>query len=200
MRVSVRGLALAGVVGLLSTAGVSAAQEAQNYEQLRKQHDDALRELRAAQERKNQLSAENEDLRKQLAAGKAELEELRRTDADSAERGYYLRAHYMAWKAYANRRPEVLSAWRAYLQNDVLLAPADPTDVIDPDWPISAWRPAPRERVTTAPTTAPVTQPATAPATEPATTNPATTSPSTTLPIPTAPLTAPTTRPATVPS
>src|SRR5215203_3502348 len=95
---------------LALTAGLAwpaAPARGQDAEQWKKMYEGVIEQLKAAQERKNQLAAENEKLvqqleaiKKELAAAKVRVDELSRTDAGHAEKTYFLRAHYMAWQAF----------------------------------------------------------------------------------------------------
>src|SRR4029453_6807726 len=88
--------AVALTVGLAG-ATLALAQDASNPEQLKKLYDDALAQLKAAQDRKNELATQNEqltakvaDLQKQLDQAKTEMLELKRQDAENAEKNFYL--------------------------------------------------------------------------------------------------------------
>ena len=184
-------ITMAAVFGLGQPA--AAAQDTPNPEQLKKMYDDALVQLKAAQERKNQLAAENEKLaaevaglKKQVDQMQGRMEELKRTDADHAEKTFFLRSHYAAWQAFVRRYPEMMVRWKVYIEADFPVVPTPAIDALDPGWPTglrSVTRPA------TIPTTGPATAPATAPAPQPASQPPAT-----------QPATAPTTPPSTGPS
>ena len=164
---------VAGLAGA-TAAGPARAQENPNPEQMRKMYDDALQQLKAAQERKNQLAAENEKLGKQveamqkdLAAAHGRVEELKRADAEHAERTFFLRSHYLAWQQFARMHPETAGRWRAFVESDFLVNPRETGSLIDREWP-----------------TGPVIPPSTRPAaeTQPAATGPASTGPAATQP------------------
>jgi hypothetical protein len=153
-------------------------------------YEDALNQLKAAQERKNQLAADNEKLAQLLEAKKQEIaamglrvEELKRADADHAEKTFFLRVHYMAWQQFMGRNPEIAAKWRQFLEGAALGGPDDPKELLNRKWLLGEGQPS--TQPATAPTTAPSTLPTTQPGTMPAT-----------APIPaTVPSTAPTTRP-----
>lgn len=136
-----RMIVLAAVFALVPC---SAARGQENPEQLKKAYDDALMQLRAAQERKNQLAAENDKLKQQiealrgeLAVAKAGVEEMKRVEAGYAEKTFTLRSHYVAWQQFMKVNPELTDRWRQFLGNNFLTAsrPA-PQDVLDRDWPL----------------------------------------------------------------
>ena len=145
MRSSFRGLvvALVSVAALVSSPAAAVAQE--NPEQLKKAYETAQEQLKAAQERKNQLAAENEtlkanvaELQKQLATANARMEDMKRVDAEHAEKSFFLRSHYMAWKAFVKTYPEVLSRWEAFMGNEFITRPTTaPSEVVDREWPMS---------------------------------------------------------------
>src|SRR3954453_16974860 len=104
----VRGVAAvvaAALVLLPVLARPAAAQEKADPEQLQKAYNDTLVQLREAQNRKNQLAAENEklaaevaSLKKQLDTTHGELERLKRADTEVADKTFFLRSHYAAWQ------------------------------------------------------------------------------------------------------
>jgi septal ring factor EnvC (AmiA/AmiB activator) len=96
-------------------------------EQLHKMYDDALKELKGAVERKNQLAEENdklkktvEDLQKQLAAANQQASDLKREQTEQADTTFYLRSHYAAWEAFLRQYPELLGRWKAFIEADFL--------------------------------------------------------------------------------
>ena len=151
MRSRIRGVvvALVSVAALLSSPAAARAQE--TPEQMKKAYEAAQEQLKAAQERKNQLAAENEklnttiaELQKQLASANARMEDMKRVDAEYAEKSFFLRSHYMAWQSFVKTYPEVLSRWRAYLGNEFITAPTPttapataPSEIRDREWPMS---------------------------------------------------------------
>ena len=147
MRSRLRGVVVAVVIvaALFSSPGAALAQENPNPEQLKKAYDAALEQLKAAQERKNQLAAENEklaatvaDLQKQLTAANARMEDMKRVDAEHAEKSFILRSHYMAWRDFCKTYPEVMTRWKSFLGNQFLTAPDDAAgEILDPQWPMS---------------------------------------------------------------
>jgi type II secretory pathway pseudopilin PulG len=146
MRSRFRGVvvALLGVAALVSSPGAARGQE--TPEQMKKAYETAQEQLKAAQERKNQLAAENEalkaniaDLQKQLASANARMEDMKRVDAEHAEKSFFLRSHYMAWQSFVKTYPEVLGRWKSFLGNEFITAPttAPSSDVVDREWPMS---------------------------------------------------------------
>jgi hypothetical protein len=123
------------------------AQEPSDQD-LRKMYDDALVQLKAAQDRRSELAAENEKLtveRDGLAARVAELEQqlgaAREELAQVAEKNYMLRAHYAAWRQFVQARPQLKATWDAMLEASRPVGPAvsETSDAIhNRDWPISA--------------------------------------------------------------
>src|SRR3954454_7619786 len=70
------------------------AQDQNNPEVLRKELADALAQLKAAQDRKNELAGENDKLKAQIATMQKEVDEVRRAQATWAEQSYFLRAQH----------------------------------------------------------------------------------------------------------
>ena len=131
------------VTAIALAAGVCYAQDA-NPEQLKKLYDDALAQLKAAQDRKNELATQNEqltakvaELQKQLDAARGEMLELKRQDAENAEKSFYLRSHHAAWQAFVDRYPELKARWKLFLERDVLASDNPLPSLMDPDWPVT---------------------------------------------------------------
>lgn len=108
-------------------------------------YTDALAQLKAAQERKTQLAAENEQLKakvaeleKQLAATQAKSAELEKQVTASGERNGFLRSHYVAWQEFLRRYPRMQIRWKTFLENDLVTPGNQPPIFVDPDWPWAA--------------------------------------------------------------
>ena len=140
MRLSLWALA---VVLLAIPAHVLHAADAPNPDQLKKMYDDTLVQLKAAQDRKNELAKENEnlkakvdDLNKQLAAAQAQIQDLRRAVADNADRTFYLRSYHAAWQVFLERYPDLMVRWKMFLERDASgTTPYFPA-FTDPAWPL----------------------------------------------------------------
>ncbi len=158
-------LAMLLVLGAVPAAW---AEEPTQPEQLKKMYDDALVQLKQAQDRRNELAVENEklvarvgELDKSLASMRAQLEEMRSQASVWAERTYFLRSHYVAWRQFIQARPEWMARWELFLELPPFAAgaAADLLAVTSPPSPVK-----PPEAASTAPTTS--TAPA-VPATSP---------------------------------
>src|SRR4051812_11662268 len=112
MGTTVRGVFGLTLVILLAVMPPAAARggDKQDPEQLKKAYDDALVQLKAAQERKNQLAADNEklagqlsDLQRQMDRMKGEMDQIKRTEAEQADRTFFFRSHYAAWQNFISR-------------------------------------------------------------------------------------------------
>lgn len=115
----------------LLTSGFVAAQDNASPEQLRKIYDDALTQLKAAQDRKNELAAENTQLTTQIEQLKAQLNHanmqvsiLEREAAAFGERTFSLRAHFAAWQRFIDYYPQLKLRWEAYLNADPFKLPS----------------------------------------------------------------------------
>ena len=126
---------------LLVSAATARADDLMKPEQLKKAYDNALVQLKAAQDRKAELAKENdtlaakvEELKKQLADSQGQVESLKREMADNRERTFYLRSYHAAWESFIRRYPEVMVRWRMYLGDGVLNPPQDVPDLLNPEW------------------------------------------------------------------
>jgi DNA repair exonuclease SbcCD ATPase subunit len=127
------------------------AQEEPKPEQLRKQLDDALANLKSAQDRKNELAGENDklkerlaDLEKQLAAAQERLQSQQRDIDEFAEKTFFFRARYAAFEEFIAHIPGLAPRWNAFLQNTFLNIPHDLPELFDRAWPVSATTTAPQ--------------------------------------------------------
>ena len=160
-------LLLAAVLALPSVA-----RGQDDPKQLQAKYDDAVTQLKAAQDRKNELSVENDSLKTRLAELDAKLKQL---DDETAERTYHLRASNAAWNAFLAGRADLRAEWDRFITvGAVVPQPYLAATVIDPAWPLRGIAAEVLDRPTTVsatePATAPTTQPTSRPVTEPATT------------------------------
>lgn len=108
---------------LALAVSVAVAQEGPSPADLRRMYDDAVAQLRAAQDRRAELANENEKLKARLAEQDKRLKLLEARTAELeaqhdtfAERTYQLRASQSAWAAFLRTRPETRGQWEAYLK------------------------------------------------------------------------------------
>jgi predicted nuclease with TOPRIM domain len=97
-----------------SLSTVAAAQNQPSYEQLQNQYNDALKQLKVAQDRKNELADENAKLQKRLDDQNKQLQD-KQDELDSLRnRTYFLRAHYNTWEDFIDFHPKIKAMWSAY--------------------------------------------------------------------------------------
>jgi septal ring factor EnvC (AmiA/AmiB activator) len=132
------------MIAVCLLSGAARAQDKPNPDELKKAYDDALGQLRAAQDSKNALAKENdqlrrqvEDLKKQLAAGQGQIENLKREVSDNDRKTFYLRACQGAWQNFLRAHPEVMVRWKAFLAGDVLALPQEQEPKFDFKFPES---------------------------------------------------------------
>lgn len=121
---------LCALVALAALAPIALADDAPKPEQLKVMYDDAMQQLKAAQERKTQLATENEvlkakvaELQKQLQAAEARSEALRRDSARYVDEANHLRAHYIAWQEFLQIYPALRMRWEIFMEHELLPAP-----------------------------------------------------------------------------
>jgi len=107
-----------------SPANRAMAQDSNNPEELKKSLADALNQLKAAQDRKNELATENEKLKAKIAEQQKEIDESRRVAADCAQNTWFLRSHYSAWGSFLQRYPKLKAQWDLFLEGDPLSQPS----------------------------------------------------------------------------
>lgn len=128
----------AAMVVVLVFCGAGWAQDQPNPEELNRKYQDALDQLKAAQDRKNELANENEQLKARIAELEKQLEDHKRASAQFAQQTFFLRSHYAAWESFIQRYPRLNAHWRVFLEADVLSAPAELPLFTDSLAPISS--------------------------------------------------------------
>jgi septal ring factor EnvC (AmiA/AmiB activator) len=125
---------------LLIAATTAPADEPLKPEQLKKAYDDALVQLKAAQDRKAELAKENEalgvkveELKKELAASQGQIDTMKREIADNDDRSFMLRSYRAAWQRFIGLYPEIRSRWNLFLGDSVLSDPRDTPDFFNTD-------------------------------------------------------------------
>jgi DNA repair exonuclease SbcCD ATPase subunit len=109
-------------LGLLSS-WAPAAQDQPNPEQLKKLYEDALVQLRSAQDRKNELAGQNEQLLAKIAELEQQLAQLKKEQSGYAERTLFLRAHHVAWQKFLHDRPLLQIEWDDFLAYEPAAVP-----------------------------------------------------------------------------
>ena len=84
------------------------------------------------------LKAQVADLKKQIEQMQGRMEEMKRVDAEHAEKTFFLRSHYAAWKAFINQYPDLMARWKLYIRNDFLTTPKELPEGVNPEWPPGA--------------------------------------------------------------
>lgn len=119
-------------VTLAVTGLVTAQEQSGNLEELNRKYQDALAQLKAAQDRKNELATENERLLMRLAETEKQLEQTKQQVAELAGQTFKLRSHYAAWQAFIRRYPLMQEKWQIFVQSNPLAVPADLPEMLDP--------------------------------------------------------------------
>ncbi len=112
------------VITALSFVATVRAQEQINPDELNRKYQDALNQLKAAQDRKNELANENEKLKERMADVEKQLDEAKRQLAEHAQQTFRLRSQYAAWNNFIQRYPELAERWRAFLEADIFSIPS----------------------------------------------------------------------------
>ncbi len=117
-------------------ASLAVAQNSPSAEQLQKQLDETNAQLRAAQDRKNELALENQKLQKRLTDTEQQTQAVRE-ELDTLEyRAYFLREHYAAWQEFLEVNPPVKAMWSAFFNS--VTTRHSLTDLLgDGHWPFS---------------------------------------------------------------
>lgn len=123
------------VLGMSGWAG--AQEQTTNPDDLNRKYTDAVAQLKAAQDRRNELAAENEKLGARIAELEQKLKEAERREAEFNERTYQLRSLFAAWKTFLSQQPVLLQKWRLFMENGPLAAPWTLPEFVDSTNPLS---------------------------------------------------------------
>ena len=127
----IAGLIVYGIAGPLTLP--ARAQDGATLDQVRRSYQDALAQLKGAQDRKNELATENAKLTARVAELEKQVDADREQSVGEAERTYLLRARAAAWEAFMKQEPQTLERWRAWLNADA--RPGGLWPLMDLNWP-----------------------------------------------------------------
>lgn len=113
------------------------AEEQLSSDQLRRMYDDAVAQMKSAQDRRNDLARQNEKLQARIAQLEKDLAETQTQLTSIADSTFQARAESAAFSDFLRANPAIKAQWFLYLQKSLLSAP-DPRAYLDPDWPFSA--------------------------------------------------------------
>jgi septal ring factor EnvC (AmiA/AmiB activator) len=125
------------IVGIImaTTPGSASAQDPSNPEELNRKYQEAVAQLKAAQDRKNELATENEkltaeitQLRKQLADAKSEV-------VSVSDRTFQMRLEYYAFQEFLKRRG-LLREWKIFMDRAPLVFQLAVPEEIDTTSPL----------------------------------------------------------------
>ena len=123
---------------LLWPAAASLAQDGASLDQVKKNYQDALDQLKAAQDRKSELANENAKLASHVADLERQIDTFKREAAGEAERTFFLRSRFAAWEEFMKQYPDLLERWKLWLKDGAVKTGTLPAMGDDPDWPFSA--------------------------------------------------------------
>jgi len=122
---------------ILAPGAASFAQDGANLDQVKKNLQDALAQLKAAQDRKSELANENAKLTARVSDLEKQIDGYKRDAADEAERTFFYRSRYAAWEAFMKQYPDLLERWKFWLQTGGVKTGTLPAMGDDADWPFS---------------------------------------------------------------
>lgn len=115
---------LAAIALAMLMTGMSFAQENNNPDELKKNLADALNQLKAAQDRRNELANENEGLKNRLAELEKQLSERANEVQELKDKTWFWRSHYAAWQRFIERYPILLTQWQIFIEHSPLGYPS----------------------------------------------------------------------------
>jgi hypothetical protein len=123
---------------VLAPSAASFAQDGATLDQVKKMYQDALGQLKAAQDRKSELANENAKLTARVADLEKQIESYKIQAAGEAERTFLLRSRYAAWQEFMKQYPDLLERWKFWLKDGGFKTGTLPGMGDDADWPFCA--------------------------------------------------------------
>ncbi len=127
---------LAGLLLLAICTPVLSDDEV-NADQLKRMYDDAVTQLRAAQDRRNELAKQNEKLSSQIRDLQKQAQDAKAETQTMAEQTFKMRLEYRAFQDFVKRYPGVDVRWRMFMRSDLLSRTDCILDQLNSDWPFS---------------------------------------------------------------
>jgi cell division protein FtsB len=120
---------------ILAPTAPSFAQDGATLDQMKKMYQDALGQLKSAQDRKSELANENAKLTAHIADLEKQLDTFRHQAAGEAERTFFLRSRFAAWEEFMKQYPDLLERWKFWLKDGGVKTGTLPAMGDDSDWP-----------------------------------------------------------------
>ena len=112
------------------------AQEELTSDQLRRMYDDAVAQLKTAQDRRNELARENEKLKTRIAGLEKELEQARASYAELQTNTLADQQLAVGIRDFMQDHPVIGFRWQLYKGRNLLArGNSDLRSLLDPDWP-----------------------------------------------------------------
>lgn len=127
---------LAGLLLLAICAPVLGDDDV-SADQLKRMYDDAVAQLRAAQDRRNELAKQNEKLSSQIRDLQKQAQDAKAEAQTMAEQTFKMRLEYRAFQDFVKRYPGVDVRWRMFMRSDLLSNTECILDQLNSDWPFS---------------------------------------------------------------
>ena len=108
-----------------------------NGDQLKRMYDNAVAQLRAAQDRRNELAKENESLTAQIRDLKKQAQDAKDEAQSKVEGTFKMRREYGAFQEFLERYPGLDMRWRMFLSSDTRSGSKCILDQLNSDWPFS---------------------------------------------------------------
>lgn len=129
-------LVAAGLIAL--EVPCTLAQDGLSSDQLRRMYDDAVAQLKTAQDRRNELARENEKLRSrisQLDQVEKELQQVQAAANTLADKTFQARSERATFQEFLTANPSICLQWQVFAGRSLLGTPVycDPWGV---DWPL----------------------------------------------------------------
>lgn len=129
---------VAGITLMAASLASAQDQTTNTPEELNRKYQESLTQLKAAQDRKNELATENEKLTARIAELEKKLEDAKREASTFAEQTFHWRSQVAAWETFLNRYPLLSKKWKLFMEKSPLAAPTSLPDMGDLTAPLTA--------------------------------------------------------------
>ena len=111
-----------------------------NGDQLKRMYDNAVAQLRAAQDGRNEIAKKNETLTAQIRDLQKQVQDAKDEAQSKVEGAYKMRREYGAFQEFLERYPGLNMRWRIFLGTDSKSGSECILDQLNSDWPFSEMK------------------------------------------------------------
>ena len=128
-------ICIVGVIMATTPSSASAQDPSNNPEELNRKYQEAVSQLKAAQDRKNELATENEKLTAEIVHLRKQLADAKSEAVSISDRTFQMRLEYAAFQEFLRRRG-LLTEWKIFMERAPLMFQLAVPEEIDTTSPL----------------------------------------------------------------